>query len=48
MRFGLFGGPYRSGSGRSGYRRGYAEFADMVVEAESLGFSSVCVVEHRR
>lgn len=42
----MFGGPYRSGSGRSGYRRGYAEFADLVTEAENLGFSSVFVVEH--
>ncbi|MQA87537.1 MAG: LLM class flavin-dependent oxidoreductase [Streptosporangiales bacterium] len=46
MRFGLFGGPYRAGSGPSGYRKGYSQFIDMVTEAESLGFSSVFVVEH--
>src|SRR5215203_1263492 len=45
MRFGLFGGASRS-AGASGDSEGYADFIDMVVESEQLGFSSVFLVEH--
>lgn len=45
MRFGLFGGP-RASDRTASQRRQYGPFIDYVVEAESLGFDSVFVVEH--
>ncbi|MBO0892882.1 MAG: LLM class flavin-dependent oxidoreductase, partial [Acidimicrobiales bacterium] len=45
MRFGLFGGP-RAGDRTASQQRQYAPFVDYVLEAESLGFGSVFVVEH--
>ena len=46
MRFGLFGGASRSNSGPAGDSEGYAQFIDLVVESEQLGFDAVFLVEH--
>lgn len=45
MRFGLFGGP-RARDRLASQSRQYGPFVDYIVEAESLGFESVFVVEH--
>jgi alkanesulfonate monooxygenase SsuD/methylene tetrahydromethanopterin reductase-like flavin-dependent oxidoreductase (luciferase family) len=46
MRFGLFGGARSRGAGPEGDSLGYRHYIDYVLEAESLGFHSVFVVEH--
>ena len=46
MKFGLFGGAVIREDGNSGDSLGYEPFMDIVLEAESLGFHSMFLVEH--
>ena len=46
MKFGLFGGAVVRSEGNSGDSLGYQPFMDVVLEAESLGFHSMFLVEH--
>ena len=46
MKFGLFGGAVLKNDGNSGDSLGYEPFMDIVLEAESLGFQSMFLVEH--
>jgi len=46
MKFGLFGGARVSEEGPRSDSQGYASFVNYVVEAESLGFESLFLVEH--
>ena len=46
MKFGLFGGAVVKSGGNSSDSLGYEPFVDVVLEAESLGFHSMFLVEH--
>ena len=46
MRFGLFGGAVAKRGDETADSQGYRKFVDLVVEAESLGFHSIFLVEH--
>jgi len=46
MKFCLFGGAVLKTDGNSGDSLGYEPFMDIVLEAESLGFQSMFLVEH--
>ena len=46
MRFGLFGGAVAKRGDETADSQGYRKFIDLVVEAESLGFHSIFLVEH--
>ena len=46
MKFGLFGGAVVRSDSNSGDSLGYEPFMDVVLEAESLGFHSMFLVEH--
>ena len=46
MKFGLFGGAVLKNDSNSVDSLGYEPFMDVVLEAESLGFQSIFLVEH--
>jgi len=46
MKFGLFGGPRAETESGEAYRAGYQYYAEMIVEAEALGYYSNFLVEH--
>ena len=46
MKFGLFGGPSRGSGPGAADATAYHAYADMVVEAEQLGFYGIYLVEH--
>lgn len=46
MKFGLFGGVRTKPGEDDGYRSGYGDYIDGVVEAEALGYYSNFIVEH--